>query len=130
MVNSGTRELIGHDIMNYLISIIGLFVALIRISEPIVWQALCDAISCSSKKTGHEMYDDDSLSSFLNSAMNTEYVILIVGGIQHFFKEQKGDKLKSTPSMVLGESTSSISHQFTTVHVKKIDIGRETWNIS
>lgn len=86
-VNDGTYRSVGHDIINYIIGIIGLFVALVRMSEPIVWHALCEAICPSRIAMRHEKYDDDSLSSFLNSAMNTEYVILIVGGLQHFFKE-------------------------------------------
>ena len=81
MVNDKTFEFVGHDILCSLIGLSSLFVALVRVSEPIVWRALMQGLTCGRVRVKFDKYEDDSLSSFVNSAMNTEYVMLIVGGI-------------------------------------------------
>ena len=67
---------------------IAVFSIIIRLSEPIVFaafkNAICRCRCCMKNRNNDDVLEKDSLNSFLNSAMNTDYVILILGGITHF----------------------------------------------
>ena len=58
-----------------------LLVALARLFEPFVMQLLLQ-LYCPCLKAGSKIkYNSESLCSFLNSAINIEYVYLILSGI-------------------------------------------------
>ena len=64
----------------------GFPLAMTRILEPYVFQVVKKDILCCfyKKKAKKYKYSTQSLNSFLNSAMNIEYVSLILLGINNF----------------------------------------------
>ena len=59
--------------------------ALSRFKEPYVYQTFIDTVSSKKIETKKKVqYADESLVSFLNSAMNIEFVYLILLGINKF----------------------------------------------
>ena len=81
----------GATILLGFISALSLITVFIRISEPLVFLSLIETfcICCCSRRSksdvrkGFMKYDGDSLCSFINSAMDTDYVIIIISGIHH-----------------------------------------------
>jgi hypothetical protein len=69
------------------ISLAGILASLIRLCEPFVWNALKAQMRCKAQKKAK--YSTDSLNSFVNSAMNVEFVCLILVGVCTFMKEQQ-----------------------------------------
>lgn len=72
---------------------------MVRLCEPIIWTNLkADVFSllCCSKTTKRAAYSRETLDSFLNSAMNIEYVYLLLVGISTYFDDKNidGDKFK------------------------------------
>lgn len=76
----------------------GLFLSLLRITEPLVWQTFKDMMRSCCKRM--KMVDDDDgqdegkkvkegLNTFLASSFNVELVYIILKGIQKFTKELK-----------------------------------------
>ena len=71
---------------------IGVFIAIVRISEPFVWQEfkifIKNYIPCKQQKQKSNLrplkFSDESLCSFMNSAANIEFVYLILLGINNF----------------------------------------------
>lgn len=61
--------------------------AMIRMSEPMVWQALRETFCCAKKK--NSIFYKKSLSSFLNSSVNVEYVVMILEGISSVLKHRE-----------------------------------------
>ena len=57
--------------------LLGVFMTLIKGSEPYI----LESISCKKKK---KVVNNESLCTFVNSAMNIEYVYLILVGINNF----------------------------------------------
>ena len=73
-------------IMRLSFAIVGVPIAMLRLSEPYVKQVFAETF-CSSKlqqsmiSQQRVRYSSDSLDSFLNSAMNIEFVYLIILGV-------------------------------------------------
>lgn len=57
---------------------------IIRLSEPYIWTNL-RADLCLKKQSKATNYSKESLSYFINSSMNQEYVYLVLLGINTFF---------------------------------------------
>ena len=77
-----------YNTCNSFLDSLGVFLALTRLLEPFVWQefkqSICSLLSCCSTKkinVKKERYSKDSLNSFINSAMNIEFVYFILLGI-------------------------------------------------
>ena len=58
----------------------GIWLALICLFEPFVWYEFKKSLFCV-KKTQKNAFNQDSLETFLNSAMNIEFVYLILVGV-------------------------------------------------
>jgi hypothetical protein len=58
----------------------GIWLALICLFEPFVWYEFKKSLFCV-KKTKKNAFNQDSLETFLNSAMNIEFVYLILVGV-------------------------------------------------
>jgi len=54
---------------------------LIRLTEPYALQTVKEIVC---KKKGTQQYADQSLDSFLNSAMNIEFVCIIIKGVNNY----------------------------------------------
>ena len=69
----------------------GLFLSLLRISEPIVWQTFKEMMRkfCRCEKKGKQEPMKEGLNTFLASSFNVELVYIILKGIQKFTKELK-----------------------------------------
>ena len=80
-------------VLGYL-NVLGVLIAVIRVSEPYVWTNLkADLIqlfTCNRKGKTIERakFSKESLDSFLNSAMNIEYVYLILMGITTYLEQR------------------------------------------
>lgn len=59
-------------------SFINLLQASVRLSDPYIWKELKRVLKCRKQKS---KYSSAPLSSFLNSAMNIEFVYLILNGV-------------------------------------------------
>jgi len=68
------------------ISIVGLISAIVRLQEPFVWQTIKKKFYCKNSYSAHN-YSSDSLNSFVNSAMNIEFVYVVLVGIRAFMQE-------------------------------------------
>ena len=71
----------------YSVDISTALIAIIRMSEPMVWQALRETFCCAKKK--NSILYKKSLSSFLNSSVNVEYVYMILEGISSVLKHRE-----------------------------------------
>ena len=82
----------GYYIVSFLFfELIGVPIAIIRISEPFVYQefkAMIQKFFCCTKKRAEKKleFSDESLCSFMNSAANIEFVYLILLGINNFME--------------------------------------------
>lgn len=76
----------------------GVLLALIRLCEPVIWTNLKADISswcrCCCKQPKRSSYAKETLDSFLNSAMNIEYVYLLLVGISTYYDTQNKDGAK------------------------------------
>lgn len=70
---------------------LGILLAIMHITEPHVWQKLKSQM-CKSKQGKKVKFSEKSLDTFLNSAMNVEYVYIILNGISDMFEAQDGNK--------------------------------------
>ena len=75
----------------YLFASQGLFLSLLRISEPLVWQTFKQMMRkfCRCEKKNGEYAVKEGLNTFLASSFNVELVYIILRGIQKFTKELK-----------------------------------------
>lgn len=79
----------------YLFASQGLFLSILRISEPLVWQTFKQMVSkfCRCQKREKEAQSTsgvkEGLNTFLASSFNVELVYIILKGIQKFTKELK-----------------------------------------
>jgi hypothetical protein len=73
-------------------------VAIIRLSEPIVWGTLRTNFCCCQgvKKRGLEAIQKESLNTFLATSFSVELVYIILKSITLFNKEELSDKKKNT----------------------------------
>lgn len=88
---------------------IGVAMTITRLSEPYVWTNLKADLSkwfnCKREKVKRAKYSKESLDSFLNSAMNIEYVFLVLKGINFMldkndiYKKGNGQKIRITKSL-------------------------------
>ena len=58
----------------------------IRVSEPLIWHELKKSFCKSTLKK--QIYSDEALSSFLNSAINVEFVYLILNGVKQSIDQE------------------------------------------
>ena len=65
------------------ISVLSISSSLIRLEEPYVRKTLFKFLGCR-KRNKKQTLSDDSLNSFLNSAMNVEFVYLILESVRGF----------------------------------------------
>ena len=72
------------DLTQFLVCIDGILLAIVRINEPYVYQQMKKALCRKSKSSKKVKYSDNSMLSFLNSAMNIELVYFILVGINKF----------------------------------------------
>ena len=63
----------------YAVGVSAIILVAIRVSEPFIWQELKRI--CTRSKPKMHMYQTKSLTSFLNSTINVEYVVMILKGI-------------------------------------------------
>jgi hypothetical protein len=74
------------------LNLLGLALFLIRFKEPYVLLNIKRDLGCGKakkKKTRRAKFTEESLSVFLQSATNVEYVFLILSGINIFFEQVK-----------------------------------------
>lgn len=65
--------------------------AIQRLSEPFVWYAIVDDLKsmlrCRKQSSTNKLkYSKESLNSFINSAMNIEYVFIVLTGINFYLE--------------------------------------------
>jgi len=72
----------------YFLNSVGLILGLIRFLEPYVFSTFTQEVTklCSGKQTKNKKYSAQALCSFANSAMNIEYVYLILVGVNQFMQ--------------------------------------------
>lgn len=71
-------------------ALFGVFLGVVRISEPFIWtniKADFSLMCCKNKKTERAKFSKQSLDSFLNSAMNIEYVYVLLLSLNKYFGE-------------------------------------------
>ena len=68
-------------ILKLLVSPLGMILAYIRLGEPYVWQSLKQTICGKNHIEKRVKFSEESLNSFLNSALNIEHVYIILTGI-------------------------------------------------
>lgn len=105
----------------------GIVVALIRVSEPFVWTNIKADINylgfkCCNKKRAK--FSEESLDSFLNSAMNIEYVYLLLLGINTYL--EKDTDLEHEKKMM----TSSKNNQSKIILTKLEFKNASKWNVN
>lgn len=76
----------------------GIFLAVIRLAEPYVFQQL-RASFCKNTKQEKCKFCKEALCSFVNSAMNIEFVYIILLGINNFMDSVDSDE-KSRPTNI------------------------------
>ena len=72
----------------FVLSSTAILSALVRLSEPYVFYTLKEQICCTKVKK-RKKYATNTLNSFINSAMNVEFVCLILSGIRSMFEVRK-----------------------------------------
>lgn len=95
---------------NTILSSVGVFIAWNRISEPYVWtnfKADLNMVGCKCCKNKRAVYSKVSLDSFVNSAMNVEYVYLLLQGINTYLEKYDDSKVLSPTG--IGRSNVLIS---------------------
>jgi hypothetical protein len=55
----------------------------VRVREPFVWNTFQRLFRCKKRKTSRLHYSSLSLNSFINSAMNVEFVCLMITGVRN-----------------------------------------------
>ena len=78
------------EVMNCL-KFLNLAYICVRIREPYVYQEI--VVRKRKNKKVKDPYSQDSFSSFLNSANNIEYVLLILTGINQFLEDDISQKI-------------------------------------
>lgn len=72
----------------------GVLLALVRFNEPCIWTNLKADLGCCFKPGKRSVFTEESLDSFLNSAMNIEYVYLFLLGIHTYFQGETNSQSK------------------------------------
>ena len=67
----------------------GIPLAFSRLIDPFLFKVLRKSFCGKRKKDGELEYFDESLLSFLNSALNVEFVYLILLGIKKFVRVER-----------------------------------------
>jgi hypothetical protein len=94
-------------------NLIALPVALTRILEPFVFNQLWNMLPCKSCKSKKKKFSDESLHSFLNSAMNIEFVYVILVGIRQFRDQMfqvQNESVESSSHAIASQYTNSINN--------------------
>lgn len=81
--NEGTDRFI-QNTLYFILNINGFFIAIVRLSEPYVFEQLKKIFKKTEQKKS-DKYAEESLCHFVNSVMNIEFVYLILIGIDNFF---------------------------------------------
>jgi hypothetical protein len=77
LIDSEIAQYTGHFLLIF--CLISLLALIVRLSEPLVWKNLTQKLCCRKKK--RVSFSSSSLNSFVNSAMNIEFVCLILSGV-------------------------------------------------
>jgi len=92
------RPTAAHDIeyvfITYSMNAVGVLIALVRLLEPFVLSTLVEAVRklCPvGQSHAKTLYSKQALCSFVNSAMNIEYVYLILVGVNQFMDLSASD---------------------------------------
>ena len=109
------------------VNVIGVFLALIRLYEPFVWMNFKKSLtqawsnldknrtstnstysksSSSTNPIKFVAFSNQSLYCFLNSALNIEYVYLILQGISLLNEDKEIEHIRSTVSVVMQNKSS------------------------
>ena len=79
----------------YIFASQGIFLSLLRLSEPVVWRTFSDKFKqvccccCYDKDKANDGGHEETLSTFLATSFNVELVYIILKGITKFTKELK-----------------------------------------
>ena len=90
-------------ILKLLVSPLGMILANIRLGEPYVWQSLKQTCCGKNHIEKRVKFSEESLNSFLNSALNIEHVYIILTGINKHLENRNSNKL-STVKRIIFES--------------------------
>ena len=77
-------------VLGFLYYVCGLMLAVVRFREPYVWTKFTNSfkkLCCKKKRNKEHLFANESLCSFINSAMNIEFVYLILIGINNHMED-------------------------------------------
>lgn len=102
--------------------------ALARLQEPAIrFNITADVnhLICRSKKSKKPVFADEALDSFLNSAMNIEFVYILLIGIKHYFDSDYASDKKV--DIETDNSTTNVTfNKFAFANPEKWDVTRDT----
>ena len=75
---------------------------MIRVLEPFVLQQILNLLTCGKVRREKTKYSSDTLSSFIHSALNIEYVYLILNAVKNFMAimDANGTNLENINSLL------------------------------
>lgn len=96
--------------IEYLFNTVGVLIALVRLLEPFVFSTLVEAVRklCPvGKYHSKTLYSKQALCSFVNSAMNIEYVYLILVGVNQFMDLSASDAVQENKITIKKEKNKT-----------------------
>lgn len=105
--------------VTYVAGVFSFAYALIRFWEPMILKALKETLCCKKKRKTDDLYQENTLNSFLNSAVNIELVVLMLRGITQSMKQR--EKLLGCDAKAMIDSTGTFEDSLSIkVPMKKI----------